>query len=123
MTQPKHPHRPASSRAGWPSIVALAGALLAGCQSSYLAPSVEIDPAQGSQANIASLTTVVEANPDSPEAYNVRGTAYGRAGRNREALADFTRAIELNPRFHQAYANRALIHRQMDEPEIGRAHV
>ena len=42
----------------------------------------------------------MEANPNSPEAYNVRGTAYGRAGRNREALADFTRAIELNPRFY-----------------------
>ena len=56
----------------------------------------------------------MDANPNDPSAYNVRGTAYGRAGRLREALADFDRAIQLDPRFYQAYANRALVHRRMD---------
>ncbi len=45
--------------------------------------------------------------------YNVRGTAYGRGGEFSRALADFNQAIQLNPKFYQAYANRALIYRNM----------
>src|SRR5690606_37968010 len=74
---------------------------LAGCTtvSSVTAPQVaSLDAAQGSEENIASLTAVIERSPSDADAYNVRGTAYGRAGRNREALKDFDRAIELNPR-------------------------
>jgi len=78
--------------------------------------AVDLDPAQGSANNIASLTRVVNANPNSPEAYNVRGSAFGQAGRNREAIEDFSKAIQLNPRFYQAYANRALIYRQTGDP-------
>lgn len=80
---------------------------LTACQSSAVVDLVKIDPNQGSEANIASLTEVIEKNPNSAEAFNVRGTAYGRAGRNREAIADFTHALQLNPRFYKAYANRA----------------
>jgi tetratricopeptide (TPR) repeat protein len=45
--------------------------------------------------------------------YNVRGSAYGRGGRYREALNDFNMAIQLKPDFYQAYSNRALIQRYM----------
>ena len=59
--------------------------------------------------------------PQDPEAYNVRGSAYGRGGKYREALKDFDKAIELNPNFYQAYANRALIHRFLgDQAERAR---
>ena len=44
-----------------------------------------IDTAQGSNENIASLTSVIDRNSADPEAYNVRGSAYGRAGKYREA--------------------------------------
>src|SRR5690349_9795636 len=90
----------------------LAGALLSACQSS--GPSGElatIDTAQGSQQNIASLTAVIQRNPQDPEAYNVRGSAYGRSGKYQDALKDFNKAIELKPNFYQAYSNRALIYR------------
>ena len=64
-------------RAILPSL-ALAGLILSGCQSNNMGNSVRIDPNQASEANIASLTAVVDKNPNSPEAYNVRGSAYGK---------------------------------------------
>ena len=59
----------------------LVGLTLSACVSTNIDNAIKIDPEQGSNTNIASLTEVVERNPGSPEAYNVRGTAYGRAGR------------------------------------------
>lgn len=66
-----------------------------------------------SPANIASLTDVIQRNPNDPQSYNVRGTVLGRAGRHQEALADFNKAISLDPNYAQAYSNRGLVHRQM----------
>src|SRR5690606_16707411 len=89
---------------------------LAACSStggSAFNDLLPVDPAQASAENIASLTAVISRSPNDPEAYNVRGSAYGRAGRYKEALADFDRAIQLDPNSYQAYANRALIHRYM----------
>ena len=54
---------------------------LAGCTTGSTSDAViRIDKAQGSQENIASLTSVINANPQDPEGYNVRGSAYGRGG-------------------------------------------
>ena len=78
-----------------------------------------IEAAQGSEQNIASLTAVIARSPQDPEAYNVRGSAYGRAGQYREALQDFDRAIALNPNFYQAYSNRALIYRFLGDQAQG----
>ena len=89
----------------------LAGLPLAACQTGPTGEVATIDVAQGSEQNISSLTAVIKRNPRDPEAYNVRGSAYGRGGDYREALRDFDTAIELNPSFYQAYSNRALIHR------------
>src|SRR5688572_25049861 len=91
----------------------LAGALaafLAGCQTELVSFPVAVDPETASEANIESLSAVIARDPSNAESYNVRGSAYGRAGRYREALADFETAIQLNPRFSRAYANRALVH-------------
>ena len=105
-------NRDARRRLG-PALVMLAATALAGCQTaqvdSQFATTIEAE--QGSEQNIASLTNVIRSNPGDASAYNVRGSAFGRAGRYQEALRDFDRAIELNPRFFEAYANRALIHR------------
>ena len=65
-----------------------------------------------SPANIASLTGVIQRNPNDPQAYNMRGSVFGQAGRNDEALADFNKAISLDPNYAQAYANRGLIYRK-----------
>ncbi len=85
---------------------------LAGCTGSSITSGLDIEAEQGSSANIKSLNQVVRANPSDPEAYNVRGAAYGRSGRSSAALDDFNRAIQMNPRYYQAYANRGLVYYQ-----------
>ena len=90
---------------------------LVACETTTTSSDViRIDREQGSEQNIASLTSVIAANPNDPEGYNVRGSAYGKAGQFNAALDDFNKAISINPRFHQAYANRALIYRNINQP-------
>ena len=112
---------PALRRAGLACAAALLAMGLAGCETSSVDTrfATTIDADQGSEENIASLTNVIRSNPTDPSAYNVRGSAFGRAGRYQDALRDFDKAIELNPRFFEAYANRALIHRNLGD--LGRA--
>ncbi len=65
-----------------------------------------------SPANIASLTDVVTRNPNDPQAYNMRGSVFGQAGRYDKALADFDKAIGIDANYAQAYANRGLVYRE-----------
>ena len=110
-------HRLPTAR-GLAAMTALASALaLAACTTGPSGEVTTVDVAQGSDQNISSLTEVIERNPADPEAYNVRGSAYGRGGRYREALRDFDKAIELQPNFYQAYANRALIQRFLGDQQ------
>src|SRR5262245_20413967 len=101
-------------RAAFSSVI-LAVLPLAACQSGPAGEITTIDTAQGSSEKIASLTSVIDRNPSDPESYNVRGSAYGRAGKYRQALTDFDKALELNPNFYQAYSNRALIYRYVGD--------
>jgi tetratricopeptide (TPR) repeat protein len=81
------------------------GALLAGCSTTAVTPSAnaipESEEAQlaASPANIASLTEVVQRNPSDPQAYNMRGSVLGLAGRHEEALSDFNKAVSLDPQY------------------------
>jgi len=86
-------------------LVALVGACTPDSLGVGGAPDREV---VGSPANIASLSEVIKANPKDPESYNMRGTAFGEAGKLNRAVEDFTNAIALDPSFHEAYANRAL---------------
>src|SRR5690606_40097327 len=63
------------------------GALTACASSggSTLNDLFPVDAASGSTENISSLTAVIDRSPNDPGAYNVRGAAYGRAGRYKEA--------------------------------------
>jgi tetratricopeptide (TPR) repeat protein len=74
-----------------------------------------------SPANIASLTDVVQHNPNDPQAYNMRGSVFGDAGRAQDALTDFNKAISLDPNYTQSYANRGLIYRQIGKPDLALA--
>ena len=91
----------------------VAAAALGGCNSIGMSISEPDPDVAATSTNIASLTEVVQRNPSDPQAYNVRGAVLGRAGRNEEALADFNKALAINPTFAQAYANRGLVYRQM----------
>ena len=101
-------------------------AMLAGCASSTFTTATAPTEAEDSQlaaspSNIASLSGVVQRNPNDPQAVNMRGTVFGQAGRNQEALADFNKAISLDPNYTQAYANRALIYRKTGKLDLALA--
>ena len=105
------------------AVIMTAGALsfvLSACQTipSDSVASSDLEQYSGSAVNIASLSEVIERNPNAPGPYNVRGTAYGKAGRYEQALSDFNKAIELDPNFFQAYANRALVYRRLGRQDL-----
>jgi tetratricopeptide (TPR) repeat protein len=43
--------------------------------------------------------------------YNNRGNAYAKKGQYDQAISDFNRAIEINPRYTMAYNNRGIVYR------------
>jgi tetratricopeptide (TPR) repeat protein len=91
--------------------------LLAACATPGNPGAAESDKPlyPGPQSNVASLSEVIAAHPDDPQAYNMRGSVYGEVGRPEAALADFTKAISLDPNYAQAYANRALVYRRINK--------
>jgi len=50
---------------------------------------------------------LVDRFPDDPMVWNNRGMYFQNYGRDDEAIADFTKAIEVNDKFPPAYTNRA----------------
>ena len=70
------------------ALAAFAAFALAGCESTSNAiksgtgvAEVANQSPQEAQANIASLTDVVQRNPNSAEAYSTRGVAYAKIGK------------------------------------------
>ena len=45
-------------------------------------------------------------NPNDPELYLIRGSANGMLRNFEESIKDYAKAIELNPNYYQAIANR-----------------
>src|SRR6478752_835820 len=100
----------------------LAALVLCGCGTTSIGTMADDpDAAQATPANIASLSEVIQRNPNDAQAYNMRGTVLGRANRNQEALADFDRAVGIDANYAQAYANRGQVHRQMRQYELALA--
>lgn len=64
---------------------------------------------------ITEFTKVIEQNPQNAEAYNNRGSAYARQGKNdQQAVVDYSKSIELNPNFVGVYYNRGLAYAHQD---------
>jgi tetratricopeptide (TPR) repeat protein len=69
------------------------------------------------------LRRALEALPDDPEVALHLGVVYGVTGRHREAVAMFTRAVELQPDDSQAWFNLALSEAQLGEIGAAREHL
>ncbi len=59
---------------------------------------------------------VIKHEPTSALAYNQRGLAYKDKGKINLALADFNKALNVNPRYAHPYVNIGLIHQQNNFP-------
>jgi tetratricopeptide (TPR) repeat protein len=59
---------------------------------------------------IKSCSAVISANPTDAVAYYNRAAAYRIRGDSDNAVADYTKAIELKPSYGPAYSERALVH-------------
>ncbi len=64
---------------------------------------------------IAELTTAIEANNATNDAYILRGEIYMQAGNYRAALADFNTAIENDATNGVAYYDRALLNTRLED--------
>jgi serine/threonine protein kinase len=61
---------------------------------------------------VSAFRACVTLAPESAPAYNNRGLAYAHLGETELALADYTRALRLDPNLAEAARNRALLQRQ-----------
>ncbi|MBM3209296.1 tetratricopeptide repeat protein [Candidatus Shapirobacteria bacterium] len=59
-----------------------------------------------------------KTSPSSPQNHNNSGDYYGRHGNLEKAVEEFKRAIELNPRYGDAYHNLANTYQQMGKAEL-----
>lgn len=68
---------------------------------------------------LKAYTRVVEAFPDNPVTYNNRGMFLQSQGKVEQAIADFTKAIQIDDRFIPAYINRGFAY--LESGDSGRA--
>ena len=101
-------------------MVGLAGCETMGGVTAGSSP-VETEDRQVASTDIASLSAVVQKNPNDAEAWNMRGSAYARSSQYDLAVKDFNQALTLQPNFAQALANRALVYRKMNRQDLAMA--
>ena len=69
---------------------------------------------------VALMSDLVAAEPDAAEHYNFRATIHRMRGHLREAVADYRRALELDPQSPQTYAGLAETYLQMRDYDKAR---
>jgi tetratricopeptide (TPR) repeat protein len=67
--------------------------------------------------SIRSCTKIIkrgkrESRKNRTSAYTIRGNAYDNKGQYDQSIADFTKAIEINPRLAQAYNSRGIAYKK-----------
>lgn len=67
--------------------------------------------------DITLWSDVLDQFPDTPIAYNNRGSKYMEIGELRLALDDLNQAVHLNPKYKDAYFNRALLYTETGQYE------
>jgi tetratricopeptide (TPR) repeat protein len=76
-------------------------------------------------AGVAACTTVIQSSSLSGHelalAYDSRGSAFAASGEYARAIADYTRALELDPKFVDALVNRALAYNATQQYELASA--
>jgi len=60
---------------------------------------------------------VISQYQNVPLAYNSRGVLFDNENKGKEAFSDYTKAIELNPRYDKAYNNRGNLLMKSNKPE------
>lgn len=58
---------------------------------------------------------IININPLSPRAFNVRGNVWRRMGEKDKAMSDYCTAIDLDPKWWSPYNNRGVLHRDNDD--------
>jgi tetratricopeptide (TPR) repeat protein len=85
---------------------------------SHGEPATDTGPAAGATAGrIASLTEKVIQQPGNAFLWSERAFEHHLLGSNELALADYTRAIELNRGEHRYYHNRGRIYLKLGQPD------
>src|SRR5262249_26178631 len=64
---------------------------------------------------VAVFSGCILKRPDHAHAYRCRGHAYSQLGRDEEAVADYSRTIELDPNHELAWSNRGEHYRKMGQ--------
>ncbi len=69
---------------------------------------------------IAAFTRIIEANPpidarNLAVTYNLRGMCREAVNELQPALADYTKAIEIDPKLAEALGNRSLLHQKLGD--------
>lgn len=84
---------------------------LSGCSNNFKLGNSEYS--KGNYEKAVEYYSLHLQKHSSPEAYNNRGNAYIDLKKYNEAIADFTKALELKPDYAEAYLNRGTVYDEL----------
>ncbi|GHS86336.1 hypothetical protein FACS189487_00420 [Campylobacterota bacterium] len=67
------------------------------------------------QEAVQHLTRAIEQNPNSADAYLLRGNSYKELGDRSAAISDFTQAIKFDPHDAESYYNRGVLYGELGD--------
>ena len=97
-------------------LVVLMVVVLCGSTAAWADPSADCHPDKDADLSIRACTTLIEQNPGNALAYYNRSVAYYDKGEYDRAIADFTKAIEIEPNANR-YSARAVAYEKKSDNE------